>query len=65
MSERNFESPMDDDESVEGQGPGTSFSGEFGEREIGDAGFLGELGERSHEGRHNESREAANEEPLM
>ena len=64
MSERNFEAPMDDQDSVEGGRPGLDFSGEFGERETGDAGFAGEHGERVHEGRSNQSRESAFEEPL-
>lgn len=65
MSERNFEAPMDEDDGVEGQPGGTSFMGEFGERETGDRAFSGEHGERMSEARHNESREAATEEPPM
>jgi hypothetical protein len=65
MSERNFEAPMDEDDGVEGQAAGTSFLGEFGERETGDRAFSGEHGERMSEVRHNESREAASEEPPM
>lgn len=65
MSERNFETPMDEDAGVEGQPGGPGFSGEFGERESGDRSFSGEHGERASEVRHNESREAASEEPPM
>lgn len=65
MSERNFEAPTDDMDSVEGNRPGLDFSGEFGEREAGDTSFAGEHGERVHEGRANQSRESASEEPLM
>jgi hypothetical protein len=66
MSERNFEAPMDEDDAgIEGQPGGTSFLGEFGERETGDRAFSGEHGERMSEVRANESREAASDERPM
>jgi hypothetical protein len=66
MSERNFEAISDDDndESVEGAGSGTSFSGEFGERIKSGDSFSGEFGERESEGRDNESREAPSDVPI-
>lgn len=64
MSERNFEAPLEDDTGgVEPTFGGTEFLGEFEEREVGD-GFSGEFGERIHEGRENESREAPGDAPL-
>ncbi|HEY9721070.1 MAG TPA: hypothetical protein V6D47_03605 [Oscillatoriaceae cyanobacterium] len=45
------------DSGIEYQEGGTTFSGEFAEREHGDPGFEGENDEREHEGLDNVSRE--------
>ena len=39
--------------------------GEFGDRETGDTGFMGEFGERERDGRHNVSRETDEEVPPL
>lgn len=63
MSERNVEAPNHDQEPVEGIRPGLAFSGEFGERDAGDSGFVGEHGERTHERGASDRRDSTPDGP--